>query len=80
MSELRVKEILKERGMSQKELADRIGISTATMSKIISGNPSLDSLDKIAKALEVETSALFVVRQGYINCPHCGKAIEINIK
>ena len=39
MAQLRIKEILKEQGISQKELADRIGFTYAGISKALNGKP-----------------------------------------
>ena len=56
MIKLRIKEVCSEKSISQKELAQRIGISTTSLSRISSGeqNPSFDTLEKIATALDVE--------------------------
>lgn len=47
----RVKEVLKEKGVSQKELAAMIGISEVGLSKAVNGSASKSTLDKIAEAL-----------------------------
>jgi len=56
---LRVKEILKTKQISQKEMADRMGIMPESLSRIIPGNPSLSTLENMAKALNVNISDLF---------------------
>jgi transcriptional regulator with XRE-family HTH domain len=57
----RVKELRQARGLSQEQLADRMGINAKYLSSIERGkeNPTLDLLFKLAKALRVETGALF---------------------
>lgn len=78
---LRIKEILKAKGMTAKDLAAKIGISEGALSLAINGNPTVETLDKIAVALGVEVSELFTPgngKQGVINCPHCGKEIKLN--
>lgn len=45
--------------MSQKELAKQLGIDPASLSRMIKGNPRLDTIERIAKALDVSVSALF---------------------
>ena len=58
---LRVSELLKERGMSASELMRRSGLSWTTIQPIAAGeasNPELDTLEKIARALEVKVSDL----------------------
>lgn len=80
MAKLIIKEILKEKGLTQKELADMTGMSYAGVSKALNGSPTLDTLDRIAEVLGVETSALFVSSRNTVNCPHCGLPINIQIK
>ena len=78
MSRLRVKEILKAKGVSQKKLAESIGVAEISLSRSINGNPSLDTLEKIASALEVPVSDLFEQSENdTINCPYCGERIKI---
>lgn len=56
-----LKTIRKKRNISQRTLASESGISYSMVSKLESGeqkNPSLETLEKIAKALDVTTSQL----------------------
>jgi transcriptional regulator with XRE-family HTH domain len=57
----RLRDILKERGLTLKAFADLSGISQPNLSNYINGNisPTLDTLDKIAKALNIEVQDLF---------------------
>jgi transcriptional regulator with XRE-family HTH domain len=80
---LRIKELIKEKGMSVQELAEKMGISRVGLSQHINGNPSVEVLERIASALEVNPSDLFVQPKNnglHITCPHCGKDIEIEVK
>lgn len=58
-SDLRIKEILKERGMTLTTLASEIGITVGTLSAMISGNPTLNNLRKVANALDCDIKELF---------------------
>lgn len=85
MAQYRIKELLKERNMTQKELAQKIGTSAASLNRYITGNPSISSLEKVAEALGVEISELFVHRDtaetdSFITCPHCRNKFRIIIK
>lgn len=56
-----IKEIRKSKGLTQRELASKSGVSFSMISKLESGektNPSYDTLTKIAAALDVDTSSL----------------------
>ena len=56
---LRIKEIIKEKGMTVQTLADKMGINRVGLSNRINGNPSVAVLEKIAAALEVPIQELF---------------------
>lgn len=77
---LRIKEILKEKGLSQKDLAKLLNVTDVTISKILNGSPTLTTLEKIAAALGVEVSELFAPSCNVIRCPHCGAVLEISEK
>ena len=77
----RIKEILNEKGISQQQLADMMKVSPQYVSGIVRevDTPSVNTLVDIANLLKVPVSSLFEdYKEGVINCPHCGK--EINIK
>lgn len=57
--ELRVKEIIKNKGLTMQEFADNLGITRDTLTRNINGNPTVETLDKIAKALDVDVTELF---------------------
>lgn len=77
---MRVKEILKEKGMTAKELAARLGMTETGLSIAIgdNGNPPLKRLQEIASILDVEVSELFTPKSNTITCPKCGKEIKLN--
>lgn len=57
--DLRIKEIIKEKHTTIQDLADAIGINRVTLSNSINGNPTVETLQKIATALNVEVWELF---------------------
>jgi transcriptional regulator with XRE-family HTH domain len=74
---LRIKEIVKEKGMTVADLSEMTGILAPSLSRIVNGgNTTTETLEKIAKALEINVSELFETqRTDFILCPHCGKKI-----
>lgn len=84
---MRIKELLKEKGLTQQELANMVGVSYQSMKQTLNA-PSVttSTLEKIATALNVPMWQLFASPDEVnpkkdaltLNCPHCGK--EINIK
>lgn len=63
-----VKRIMEERGMQQRELAAMMGCDSASLSRMLMGNPRLDSILKIAKALSVSPKTLFEESYGIEGC------------
>lgn len=79
---LRVKELCKQKGITQKELAKLIGITPIGLAKSLSGNTTLSTLEKIASALNVPIQELFAapsVGAASVSCPHCGKSISVSV-
>ena len=57
--ELLVKEILKERGVKMKDLAEQINIAPETLTRTLRGNPQYSTLKSIADCLGVAVRDLF---------------------
>lgn len=80
---LRIKEILKEKGMQVGRLAELINLSPQNLSKLINGKtkPSIETYEKIANALNIEFVDLFNDKNsGTIICPKCGNEIKIKVE
>jgi len=76
---LRILEICKQNGYTQKELAEKVGLSPVGLSKAINGNPTKDTLERIASALNVPVTELFdQPATDIINCPYCGNKIKVS--
>lgn len=61
MSVLRLKEVLKLKGVTGKELAEKVNVTEASISNLAKGDsiPRKDLLLKIANALDVDVRELF---------------------
>lgn len=57
----RIRRARKDRGITQEELADRVGLHYTTISRIERGisNPPVQTINKIARTLRVDMSDLF---------------------
>lgn len=78
---MRIREVIKEKGLSTEDLATKMGISVSSLNQSISGNPRVDTLTKIADTLGVSVSEFFEKRpEPNFVCPHCGKEIHIKVE
>lgn len=85
---MRIKDVLKEKGITQQELADMIGVSYQSIKQTLNA-PSVTTatLEKIATALNVPMWQLFASPEELqpktdgltLSCPHCGKNINIKV-
>ena len=55
----KVKELCSERGITIKQLAEKMKIAPESLSRAINGNPQLSTIRKIADALGVSVTDLF---------------------
>ena len=84
-----IRAVIKRQGWTLERLADEMynsktgakGVSQASVSQILNGNPTLDKLKEIASIIGVSVSEL--VGDGdrtMIRCPKCGELIKIEVK
>ena len=81
-TKLRIKELLKEKGMTQAELAEKLGITPISLNQQLARNTfTLDRLEEIADIFGIRVNDLFdnVYK---VKCPKCGEEINIifNVK
>jgi len=75
-----IDEIIKEKGITKTDLAKRMGLSRESLYRIISGNPTLENIQKLAGAMGVSVSELFEQPSNTINCPKCGTKLTLQEK
>jgi transcriptional regulator with XRE-family HTH domain len=76
---LRVKDVCKSKGVSVTDLAARMGIAQESLSRAINGNPTLQTLERIAGALGVLVSELIdEPKPGNFICPNCGAVLKLS--
>ena len=81
--DLRIKEVIKEKGMTITELADKMGINRVNLSNMVNGNPTVETLNKIADAIGCTVTELFEQPKKdalTLTCPNCGKDINIKVE
>lgn len=62
---MRIKELIRNKGLTIEEFAESIGMKQSSISRAINGNPTLDTLQKIADGLQVDISELFTPAQDF---------------
>jgi len=82
---MRIKEILKEKGITLSQLADTMGVSRQALSRQVAGKLLVEKKEEIATALNVPMWQLFASSEevqkenNNIVCPHCGNPIKVTI-
>ena len=75
---LRVKDICKIKNMTITQLAERLNIKQESLSRAINGNPTIETLERIAIALDVPITELFEQpASDIIVCPKCGTKFKM---
>ena len=85
--ELRVKEITKSKGLTMQQLSEKLGDTRDTLTRNVNGNPTIETLSKIATALEVPIWQLLASPEEVqlpsnahsIKCPHCGNEFPVSV-
>ena len=82
---LYIKETLKQRGLTQNELAERLGINRVSLSRLLSdkNDMRMSTIKKIADAIGCDVAEFFTPEEttdnNTITCPHCGEKLVINL-
>lgn len=82
---MRYKEVLKKYGISQTELADRLGINRVSVSRLLSEKNDMraSTIEKVAKAIGCTSGELFDdAHEGddassSLACPKCGAMLRL---
>ena len=70
---MRIKEVIKEKGLTVKEVAAKMGVTQPSLSRAINENTTVEMLYRIASALCVPVTDLFEPPStDVITCPKCG--------
>jgi transcriptional regulator with XRE-family HTH domain len=80
--DIRLKELCKQKGITQKELANTLGVTEITLTRVNSGNCSLSLLERIATALNVPIQELFnppSENKITLICPHCKGVVNVSL-
>ena len=81
---LYIKDALKQRGLTQNAIAERLGINRVSLSRLLSdkNDMRLSTIKKIADAIGCDVTEFFTpdtADHSTITCPHCGAKLVINL-
>ena len=82
---MHIKEAIKQRGLKQIDLADRLGINRVSLSRLLSdkNDMRISTIKKIADAIGCDVAEFFTPAEtedhNVITCPHCGAKLVINL-
>ena len=86
---MNIKGVIKEKGWTLERLASEMknkngekGVSQASVSQLINGNPTIDKLQEIASIIGISVSELVSdeiedSKKNYMICPKCGSRFEL---
>lgn len=85
---LDLKRAIRMSGLTQREVAERLGITLTSLYQIMTGNPTYAKMKEIAEVLNVDVVDLFFDEGRLVKpddnktyvCPKCGAKLEIDIK
>ena len=82
-----IKRVIKEKGLTLEQTATKMGISRITLMQSLGGNPTVNTLQRVADAIgcsvvdffadEIEESTL---QTPTFTCPHCGKPLDVVVQ
>lgn len=79
-----IKKKIRDYGWTLEKVGNELGVTKSTMTQYVGGNPTLSKLQAIAGVLGIHVSELLCEDDEHhsvgITCPHCGKAIRIELK
>ena len=78
----RIKELCNRRGITQKDLANKLGITDISLNQTLRGKyPQLQTLERIATTLDVPIVDLFEQpTSDIVTCPKCGAKLTLKEK
>lgn len=87
---VRLKEIMKEKGITNAQLAKTLGYTTVAISNMVTGkaSPAIKTLERISDSFGVPMWHFFIdpntvleqnQNEAHVTCPHCGNDITIKL-
>ena len=92
---MQISKVIRDHGYTIEQVAERIGLKRGSLANMIGGNPTVETLQKIADAIGCNRSEFFqdelessdrddsvVIDSAKVSivCPRCGAAIKLRVE
>ena len=78
---MNIKGVIKERGYTIEQVAEKIGVTRVTLTQNLSRNPTINTLQRVADAIGCKVGEFFIDElsepDNAIICPKCGARFEL---
>ena len=81
-----IKKVIKEKGFTLEQTATKMGISRITLMQSLSGNPTVNTLQRVADAIGCRVVDFFadeiepIHSTHALHCPKCGAELDLVLK
>lgn len=76
-----VKSIIKKKGYTIEQVAEKIGVTRVTLTQNLSRNPTMNTLQRVADAIGCKVGEFFIDEieedKHTITCPKCGAKFDL---
>lgn len=76
-----VKSIIKKKGYTIEQVAEKIGVTRVTLTQNLSRNPTMNTLQRVADAIGCKVGEFFIDEieedKHTITCPECGAKFDL---
>lgn len=77
-----IKNVIRKKGYTMEQVAEKMGITRITLSQSLSRNPTMNTLQRVADAIGCKVGEFFLdeIQQDPDNtivCPKCGSRFEL---
>lgn len=83
---MNIKGLIKKKGFTIEQVAVKMGVTRITLTQSLSGNPTINTLQRIADAIGCKVGDFFVDEisdnkdLNSLVCPNCGAELELKKK
>jgi transcriptional regulator with XRE-family HTH domain len=79
-----ISKVIREHGFNIEQVAEQLGLKRGSLANMIGGNPTVETLQRIADVIGARRSEFFSDEDidsptGQV-CPYCGKQLNIKIE